>query len=333
MPLPVFNVADISTTWNEDIRLGQGDTLGLTPDSITANSATNTIVIAWPDISSDTAEVLVVEIDAVVTSDPFADGLFLTNIAESFTDNSATSTTAKNAIVQLLVGAPELVITKGISASNNPNSVISPLPSELPVDGDISNSDAQDILTYVLTVENIGSASAFDVQVNENVPAGLTGCSLVSVVDGNGDALATDSGDLFNAGLVITSLTGNDGNPVGGGAPYGTDTAIIEFTCVVDIAVQPQQVLENQASAVWASQPGAGDFQPVTDNATATIANVSASKLFVATSEVTTDDAASPPRATIGEIIRYRLVAELPEGTVNDLNLDRYLTRRTYFPE
>ncbi len=321
LPLPVFNVADISTVWNVDIRLAPSDNLGLTPSSITRDLATNTIVIAWPDISSDTARVLAVEIDAVITDEPFADKLFLTNIAESFTNNTPNAIATDNAIVQLLVGAPELVITKGVSASTNPNSVISPLPSVLPVDGDISNSDAQDILTYVLTVENIGSASAFDVRVNENVPAGLTGCALLSVVDGNGGVLATDSGDLFNAGLVITELTGNDGVPVGGGAPYSTDTAIISFTCVVDIAVQPTQVIENEASVVWASQPGAGDFQAVTDIASATIANVNASKLFVATSEATTSDAANPPRATIGEIIRYRLVAELPEGTITDLNL------------
>ena len=178
LPLPVFNVADISTVWNVDIRLAPADNLGLTPTSITRDLATNTIVIAWPDISSDTAKVLAVEIDAVVTDEPFADNLFLTNIAESFTNNTPNATATDNAIVQLLVGAPELVITKGISASTNPNSVISPLPSVLPVDGDISNSDAQDILTYVLTVENIGSASAFDVRVNEDVPAGLTGCAL-----------------------------------------------------------------------------------------------------------------------------------------------------------
>ena len=321
LPLPVFNVADISTVWNVDIRHAPADNLGLTPTLITADSATNTIVIDWPDISSDTARVLAVDIDAVVTDEPFADNLFLTNIAESSTNNTTNATATNNAIIQLLVGAPDVVITKGISASTNPNSVISPLPSVLPVDGDISNSDAQDILTFVLTVENIGSASAFDVQVNENVPAGLTACTLVSVVDGNGDALATDSGDLFNAGLVITELTGNDGIPAGGGAPYSTDTAIISFTCVVDIAAQPLQLIENEASAVWASQPGAGDFPAVTDIAATTIANVSASKLLVATSEATTSDAVSPPRVTIGEIIRYRLVAELPEGTVNDLNL------------
>ena len=126
---------------------------------------------------------------------------------------------------------------------------------------------------------------------------------------------------MFNAGLVITELTGNDGNPVGGGAPYSTDTAIISFTCVVDSTVQPLQVIDNEASAVWASQPGAGVFQAVTDIATTTIANVTASKLFVVTSEATTSDATAVPRATIGEIIRYRLVVELPEGTVNDLNL------------
>ncbi len=325
LPLPVFNVADISTVWGTDIRHAPSDNLGLIPTSITADLATNTIVINWPDISSDTARVLAVEIDALVTDEPFADNLFLTNIAGSSTNNTPDTTAVDNAIVQLLVGSPELVITKGVSASTNPNSVISPLPVVLPVDGDISNSDAQDVLTYVLTVENIGSASAFDVRVNENVPAGLTACALVSAVDGNGDALATDSGDLFNAGLVITQLTGNDGNPAGGGAPYGTDTAIISFTCVVDIAVQPQQMIDNEASAVWASQPGAGDFQAITDIASTTIANVNASKLFVATSEATTDDTASPPRATIGEIIRYRLVSELPEGTVTDLNLSDVL--------
>ncbi|MEE4217579.1 MAG: IPTL-CTERM sorting domain-containing protein [Xanthomonadales bacterium] len=320
LPLPVFKVSDIDTTWNNDIRPGPNHLAGLVPDSINANSATNSIVINWPDITEDTPSVIQVDIDALVTDDPFADNLYLTNIAESSTQNTPGVSSDQVAPIQIRVGAPELVLTKGISSSSNPNSVIDPAPSVLPVDGNIGNSDANDILTYVLTVENIGSASAFDVLVQETVPSGLTNCALGTVLDGNGTAIPT-SGDLFGAGLLISQLTMNDANPAGGGAPYGTDTALVTFTCALDIGVQPGQVIDNTAGASWRSQTNSTPFPPVTDNATATIANANASKLFVVTSETTTSDSATPPRATIGEIVRYRLIAELPEGTVGELKL------------
>ena len=320
LPLPVFKVSDIDTTWNSDIRPGPVHLAGLVPDSIVAIAATNSIVIEWPDVSQDTASVIQVDIDALVTDDPFADNLFLTNIAESSTQNTPGASSDLNAPIQIRVGAPELLITKGISASSNSNGVIAPAPSVQPIDGNISNSDANDTLTYVLTVENIGSAAAYDVLVQDTAPAALQSCSLVSVLDGDGAAIAT-TGDLFGAGLLIAQLAMNDANPSGGGAPYGTDTALVTFTCALDIGVQPGQVIDNLASATWRSQTSSIPFPPVSDNATATIANANASKLFVVTSEATTSDSANPPRITIGEIVRYRLIAELPEGTVGELKL------------
>ena len=329
LPLPVFEVASIDPTFGNDVRLGPGDNQGLDPATFTFDPATNSIAMNWPIPASTTSSLVYeVDIDATVTDTPFADGLLLTNLFAAATANTEGLTATALEPVQLLIGAPKMAFTKGIADSTNSNSTIDPLPGDLPINGDLSNADANDILTYVLTAENTGRSPAFDVVVTDVPPAGLSSCSLVSVLDGTGATLTT-SGDLFTTtGLsIVDSLAGNDGNPSDGGPPYATDTALITYNCSISLAVGPGNVIDNEAKVVWASQPNATPFPEQTDNATATTAAVSADKLFVVTSEATTSDSANPPRTTIGEIVRYRLNTNLPEGTIEDFNLRDFLPR------
>ncbi len=320
-PLPVFDVNDISTTWLDDIRLGPDDTTGLVPDNIFVFANLNALAVDFPDISSTTTQILQVDIDATVTDDPFADKLFLTNIATIRTENSDGVVSDSEAIAQLTVGAPRLVITKGVSASTNTGSSIDPSPATAPVDGNLTNGDAGDTITYVITVENIGSASAYDVLISDSAPSGLTACTLVTVQDGAANNLSY-TGDLFTAGLVLDNpLAANDNNPAGGGSPYSTDTALLTVNCDIATGVNPGGLIENTAAAEWASLSDAEVFPRVEDTASVLISNAVASKLFVSSSETSTSDTANPPRATIGEVVRYRLVLEIPEGTIPDLNL------------
>jgi uncharacterized repeat protein (TIGR01451 family) len=317
-PLPVFDVNSIDLVFGNDIRLAPTDTIGLTPTSISVDPALNTLTITWPDLNTTTPEVIAVDVDATVVNNPFADGLFLTNIFEATTENTAGIQALSNTPVQLLIGAPDLTITKGISALTNSSGVIAPPPALLPVDGDATGLDAGDQVEYTATIENLGRSPAFDVVITDTTPAGLTACVLISVENGLGAPLAT-AGDLFGAGLLLTNpLQGNDGTP---GAPFADDTALVTYRCDVDISVEPNSTITNTASVVWASESGAIDFPPQTDDASISTTQAEAFKSITATSEGFTSDVASPRRVTIGEIVRYRISALIPEGTITNLEV------------
>ncbi|MEM7053203.1 MAG: isopeptide-forming domain-containing fimbrial protein [Pseudomonadota bacterium] len=320
-PLPVIDVTDLNLTFGgPDIVVGPNDTAGLTPTDITIDPAQNLLAIEWPNLSSITPEVIEVDVFATINDDPFADGLFLTNILNVSTNNTPGATAVSTGPVSFQVGAPDLVITKGVSATDG-NGLIEPAPATLPVDGDITGADAGDQITYQITVENIGSAQAFDVLVTDPGAAELTGCSVASVTDGTGSPLA-NGGDLFTTGLTLADpLAANDNNPAGGGAPFGADTALITVNCDVVATVEPSTNFFNTATADWASQPGANDFPTISDDATVSINDVGLQKFFVLSSEPGTSDGANPPRATIGEIVRYRLALRVPEGQISDLSL------------
>jgi len=320
LPLPVFDATAVNLVFGNDITTAPTDTLALTPDNITADGGTNSIRIEWPDITTTSTQTLAVDIDVTITDEPFADGLNLTNLFQASTVNSGAVATSGIAPAPILVSAPNLtVLTHGISASDNAtaDATISPAPSMLPVDGDITASDAGDTVTFVLTVENAGGAPAHDVTASVTTIAALTNYTLVSVLDGAGTPL-TNSGDLFGAGLVLTNaLDENDGNPGGGGAPYGTDTALITYTAEIATTVGPRDVLTSDGGVTWASAPSATAFPASTDDTTITIADPDVAK---------TVDSISPAGAgggniTAGDVVTYRLTVTLPEGTTPGLTL------------
>ena len=247
--------------------------------------------------------------------EPFADRLFFTNLFQASNSNTSGGVAVAGSSAQIIAGAPDLQITKGVSASSNPvaDATISPSPATLPVDGDIGASDAGDSITFVITVENQGGASAFDVLITDTVPAGLTACGVVGVVNGDGTPLA-NTGDLFGAGLLLTDpLPGNDGTI---GAPYAADTALISVTCDVDTTVSPEAVIENTSEVTFAALPSATPFPTRSDTAEITIATPSVSK---SVDSVTPGSAT--PNVTAGDTISYRITVTLPESTVNSLSM------------
>lgn len=316
-PLPVFDVTTINTTFGTDIRFAPTSTISTPPTSITVNATQNSLRIDWQDLSSETPpETIAVDIDIVISDEPFADDLFLTNLFRAGYSNSPGATFTADVGIFLHVRAPDLVIAKGISATDG-SGTIDPPPSALPVNGNLTGADAGDQVTYVITVENIGGAPAYDVTVTDTAPAGLTGCAVSSVTNGAGTAL-TYSGDLFGAGLVLSApLAANDGNPAGGGAPYGTDTALITVQCTVDITAEPRAVITNAASVTWASLSGSTDFPTRTDDASITIASPTMTKTITGTNQTHT----TGNNVVIGEQIGYRVVITVPEGTSSGVTL------------
>ena len=315
-PLPVIDINDISTTFGVDINYGPNDTLGLTPDSITINSAQNALFIDWPDVTSTSPETIEVDVTALINDIPFADGLFLTNILLGSTENTPGQSAIATGPVSFQVGAPDMVVTKGVSATDG-NGSISPAPGNLPVDGDISGIDAGDTITYTITAENQGSAQAYDVTITDPAAPGLTGCSVSGVTDGTGAGLGF-TGSIATGILLDDPLAANDGSA---GAPYGTDTALVTVDCQAAADLAPDSTITNTASLNWTSQGGAATFPTQTDDAIAESTDIGQQKYFIASSEPGTSDGVNPPRATIGEIVRYRAAVRIPEGEISQLSL------------
>ncbi len=332
-PLPVFDVNTIDQTYGGlDIFRATGapaataDTMNLTP-TVTVNPATNSLTLAYPNINTTQPQVVAVDIRVRVQPHAFADALFLTNIFRAQSENSDNEAAVGETPVQIQVRAPALTMTKGVLSTNGAGT-IAPPATTLPVNGNLGNADAGDQVVYRLTIENIGGAPAYGVVVTDTIPAGLTSCSVAATQLASGTVL-TSSGDLFTTGLTLINgtaadpvLAANDGTI---GAPFGNDTAFVDVTCTIASNVLPGAgPITNTASVTWAPYHGptcsaaptdpacVETFPPVTDTADVGIRNVALTKSIVATSEA----ASTTPNVLIGEIVRYRLVVEVPEGQI-----------------
>ena len=212
------------------------------------------------------------------------------------------------------------------------------------LDSNLSNVDAGDLVKFAITIENNGSSSAgaFDTRIRDTLPTGF-------VIPGNGTGLNLEVFDGTGAPMGFTTLgTGlfdgaggieiDDPGPTpavavgsppvtinGGGldafdATSGRNIAIITYDLQVSDSVQPGQStdLTNQATVYnYAAVEGGQDHTDpadLVDTAEVRIALPTNAKSIDSTSEAHTGLIGSLERVAIGEVIRYRLVTELPEG-------------------
>ena len=195
--------------------------------------------------------------------------------------------------------------------------------------------DAGDQVTYTITISNTGSIDAFDVSVRDQLPTALGGLTLASVTDSAG--VLTTSDFTLTAGL-LTSLPASAFDLPANNAR--TVTLRVQGTILV--TVTPNQAINNTASVAWTSLDGSvndrSSFNPASDERTGadgvggalndyarnangnfTVRNLSGTKYIVSSSEAGTADTPTPAHLTIGEIVRYRLAMQIPEGTSPDL--------------
>lgn len=313
-PLPVFDVDSLDIAnfgAGHDIRYAPADTAALTP-AISRDSGANSLTLSWSGLNTNVPpQTIAVDIDMVVQSDPFADDLHLTNLFQGTTENTPGLPLAELDIIDFGVNAPALVLTKGVAVASHGS--ISPPPATLPVDGNLSGADAGDQVTYQITLENIGGAPAYDVEITDDMgdPLGLlANCILSSVTDGQGNPYVNTIpavGAAFAGTVQLNDLlAANDGAP---GAPYANDTALVQLQCTLASSVEPGRVITNTGSATWTSQTGATAFPAVTDTATTTIAEPALAKTTLATG------------ATIGDVFPYTLILTIPEGAANSVTL------------
>lgn len=296
-PLPVFDVTTIDPIFGVDVVLAPSNTVaGISPsDPMAFDAATNSLTINWPDITATIPQILAIEISIDVGNQPFADNLRLSNLFESGTVNSPNVTISDLGLIDINVRAPVLDVTKGVVATTH--GTISPPVGSTPEDSNLTEADSGDTVTYQITVENTGGASAHDVVITDDLggiisSALLQGCAVISVQDGGGTPLAST---VVGGEVTLT-------NPL-----PDTGFAIVQLQCVIDSTVQPGDLIINKSSVVWGSG-GAGLFPAVEDTASVTIAypTISKTKLTAGTT------------FTIGQILRYEIEITVPELTLND---------------
>ena len=333
LPLPVFNASEVTNFDNTvsadappagTAKYGPDDTFHLIYDdgsgnknypAIDSNSAENRLNFTYGDFDNTDTESRVIDILFTVTvkNDPFADGLYLTNMVRAHNGSTNSEALNSDGIVQIKLGEPLLKITKGVSQTNNPNAIVDPPPSQQPIDGNARDCDANDTVTFVITVENQGHAPAYDVTITDDTDLEMDDCTVVSVKNGLGDDLGY-SGDLFGNPIILNDpLEKNDGSE---GPPYGRDTALVTFTCRINENTKPTDVIDRAAGVQWAAGSTAGKYPEKTDNATVSMALPEMSKVV---SDVNPGPISL--NMTIGDTVTYRINVSLPEGNIPDLVL------------
>ena len=286
LPLPVFYASGVAT-WDGDFTgsapaaghysYGPSDTFHLNhnadapgpdPDAprpvATADPGSNSVEFSYGNYAlypagPSTADIL---FTVTVSTDPFADGLLLTNQARSQTRNALGTLQTADAIIQITLDQPVMSITKGVVGTDNPAGILSPTDTgpvtftappapgcpgfstglvttatlaDHPVKSDLSGVDAGDYVRFAVVVQNTGHANAFDVQVKDEIPAGFVappGGLHTCVADGAGNPIGAvnisdgqpivDGAGLFDKGIQLVN------------GPKGSLAAGLDVTTVND---------------------------------------------------------------------------------------------------
>jgi fimbrial isopeptide formation D2 family protein/uncharacterized repeat protein (TIGR01451 family) len=231
--------------------------------SISYDSASNSLTFDFGDAvapgnPSSTIDLL---FTVVVGDEEFGDGLLLTNQVTSTETNSFGTEFQDNAIVQFVLGEPELNIKKGViadtnlaatttgsvgpvtftapgSAGNRFSGVINSTNLDVaPIDANLRGADAGDRVSFAIVVENTGSSlkGAFDVLIHDTLPPGFeipAGGLNLRVTDGAGNVLTYTlvGGGLFDTagGLRLDDAT-NSGSIGAFNATSGDNIVVITY--------------------------------------------------------------------------------------------------------
>ena len=286
-----------------------------------------------------------------VLDKPFADGLFLTNQANSQEGNTASAVTTANTIAQIELTQPNLSIVKSVVASSLGSKTFGAVTfssgqigttnqrwtgtitsnglSSSPINANLTGPQAGDLVEFAIIVQNTGMGyhGAFDVELNDTLPAGfvIPGSGLnMQVRDGTGTPIGFTSlgSGLFDSagGIELDDPSATQGSLAAYSATSGQNIAVITYDLQVEPdstqadAVHPGKALTNTGSLFnYAAKPSGVDYltSPLTDPATVTIASPANTKSIVNTSESST----TANNVAIGEIVRYHLVVQIPQSS------------------
>lgn len=349
--------------------------------TVIVDAAANSVTFDFGDFFMETPQPLQVDIlfRLRVEDQPFGDNLFLTNLVTSRESNTSGQVATDNAIAQINVTQPLLNVSKGVVGVATgqttfptafdptatgpvvftpPGTAGTPFAGIVnsaaldanPIDSNLANVDAGDLVRFAIVVENTGSGirGAHDILIQDILPAGYVvpqGGLNLSVTRGDGQVLAftLEGNGLFDpaGGLRITDPTDSDPDNLEGAltrftttspapgvpptAPTGSNLAIIVFDLrVADTTAANGLTLTNVAGIEnYAAQDGGRNFAPNLldedrfDDAVVTTGDLAIDKALIATSLPQSTD----PFVFIGEEVTFRVVATIREGTTQDLVL------------
>jgi uncharacterized repeat protein (TIGR01451 family) len=298
-----------------------------------------------------------------VTNLPFADALFLTNEAQECETNTFGDSFCQVAIAQVNVRQPNLRIHKGVIATNNgfgqfthqgpqtANLSLAQAPTGAAfslmggvsgtvnhaavvaglLDSNVWNVDANDIVTFAITIENLGGAPAYDVKIEDIIPTASSIPNFFTIVPssilvkrGTGVTVLSPLYSISppNPGSTNTSftVTSTPNLPIpisafnAANAVSGANIVTITFRAQLLPNVMPA-CRDNRVNLLhYSSTLNGPDFvaanlvPPFTDTANVCV-RPDLTKSLVTTSEAHT----LGTNVTIGEIARYRLAIQLPE--------------------
>ena len=363
LPLPVFDATSV-TTFNPTVsaaappsgtaKFGPTDTFsaatGRNP-TLSSVALANSLTFTFGDVQAATvATVTDLLFSVTVSTNPFADGLFLTNQVQSTQGSTNSTTTLTNAIVAVTLDEPQIAITKGAVSSSNGSAVFAPasvLPAGVtvsapggacprmtgsitsagiaatPVTADVSNVMAGNVTTFAILIENTGHAPAFDIAISDVIPSGYqapVGGIKLCVRNGAGQIVNFSGSELtFVTPAGITLIDGGSGALAPGKDASdvvnatGTNVAVLTFDLELAPSVNPLNTITNTATlSGYSSSDGAPNFIPagLTDQATTTIAPPAITKVLTSTSLTNTAD----PAVNIGEVATFTTVLTVPAG-------------------
>jgi fimbrial isopeptide formation D2 family protein/uncharacterized repeat protein (TIGR01451 family) len=373
LPLPILlagemtsfvDVVDASVPAAGQAKFGPNDSFravyGTTP-ALSVDPVSNQITFNFGDfdVVGGAAQEIDILFTVTATDAPFADGLLLTNQARRVQDTTNAGDFASDAIVQIVLGQPSLQITKGIVATSNPTASFTAARGPVtfsppgapgyrgsgtihsdglaatPINANVEEVDAGDLVTFAVVLENVGSsrAGAFDIELRDTLPPGFAipaGGLNLSVTDGSGVPIAyTDLGaGLFDAtgGIALSDPGPTTALPdlTDAGAldryhaTSGRNIMVLTYDLEVESTVVPNQSIINTATLTnYAGAEGGPDFTPVdlTDTARTLISPLEVTKTLIATNHANT----SGLDVAIGEILTYRATISVPEGAAGSV--------------
>ncbi|MDF1825945.1 MAG: isopeptide-forming domain-containing fimbrial protein [Verrucomicrobiales bacterium] len=404
LPLPVFDVSEIDTSGiyaydatdyltGGRISFGEGDTfigqdgVGATGDGgiddlanyatpnapiITLDEPNNAFTINFgdydiPESEDPLARTIEIFVSTTITDAVYAEGLQFTNQVSTTESNSFSTTVASNEIGQIVLGVPDLTISKGVLAVDSTSGgtfTASPGPTGMPynvtfnapgsadafngtitsdglddqpIDADVQNLDAGDVVTFGIVVENRGSADygAFDVQISDTVPTGFAvpgslAALNLRVTDGNGDDIdyvisgGGTVADFFAGGIELVDPGVNTGALSEYSETSGTNLVLIAYDLVVDESAVSNETLVNTATVEnFSYEDGGPNYAEIedTDTAYVTIDRPAVVKEVLNTSHDAVSNLDEEGEVAVGEVVTYRVTIDIPEGTMPSVTI------------
>ena len=347
--------------------------------SVVVDAAANSVT--WDFDAFDQMNSAGAVIDLLFTTStanvPFDDGLSLTNQAQVSYDNTNNPQEPLAALINIEPLAPVLGLSKGVVAVDAASSgtftpaAVGPVifndagtagPAftgsinsvnidSTPIDSNVAELDAGDLVRYAITIENTGGFAATNVTVNDQFPSELAipagGINMTAAL-GDGAPL-TVAGNLFNAtgapdSIGVSFYQGATELYLGAGrvdateVTDGSNIIVLTYDLVVDSSATPLETIENVASLLtYAAVDGGVDYTAGendaswTDNATVDTETHSIDKSLTSSG---IDNSTNPiNRVVAGEYITYTVVITIPEGTIPAARVQDHIDADVRFDE